>query len=784
MWILENDGDAFEGKKLWLRPGKKFLFGRTKVEGRQYAIVDKTISRKHLTVEVDPVGPDDCKDSSRRSRVILEDLATKIGTLVNDEQIRGTRCELRSEHNVIRMGRYEFLFRITWQPVALTFSFTGKQVKADPFTRLYQVLGPLDIKVLFDYERKSTTHVVAGKRNTSKGLQALINGKHIVTDTFWEAILQAANAQDVQSPSPLEIDFESTFPDALEYLPPRGKEPTDCSPEAYAPNGARQDMFDGYTYVFYEQSQFDTLLAPITEGRGKALLHLVVPNESTVKDFVRFVKDVANEKGDREFEDGSAGKGVVVVKFSPVEGPTQPWYENFCREVSLHLDHRLIEQNEFLDAILNVDASVLRKALTFEQSGVVPPPPSLATGAQIQTVQSCHPPAIVAPSQLKSNTDPSKGRPRRAIKRTFKGFDSDDEDIPDLNDMPESMNVTQVAAPIEPQSQGMFVSQDATPMDVNPEPSPTQSTSLKRKTPPLESEPEDIMEAMAPAAAARKRRRQAAEAARKEEGKPTPAPIAIKRPSIPAIKPKRPLKREELDVQQELLRRREKEKELAEAETQALQEQLEGMDIEQIRNLTIIEQIEVVRLAPLRRAYGEDSDRWDDKWNGRKNFKKFRRQGEGGSRITNRVIVPLEEVRKRDYGIGDEYWLEEDRQRTKRRKERYTQGVSQTEPQVPMRAKSRASGRILVEEEAVQNFLPPDASSATQEKETPAIAVRRNDHSKTPDKSSRNKRPASTTLTKAAPAKKLRQGLRKPDSDEDDDNESEDELKFRFRRKK
>lgn len=50
MWILENDGDAFQGKlrmgshedsllkvclgkKLWLRPGKKFLFGRTKVEG-------------------------------------------------------------------------------------------------------------------------------------------------------------------------------------------------------------------------------------------------------------------------------------------------------------------------------------------------------------------------------------------------------------------------------------------------------------------------------------------------------------------------------------------------------------------------------------------------------------------------------------------------------------------------------------------------------------------------------------------------------------------------------
>jgi hypothetical protein len=51
MWVLESEGDVLrgkilhelsvtsdhadeiEGKKLWLRPGKKFLFGRTKAEG-------------------------------------------------------------------------------------------------------------------------------------------------------------------------------------------------------------------------------------------------------------------------------------------------------------------------------------------------------------------------------------------------------------------------------------------------------------------------------------------------------------------------------------------------------------------------------------------------------------------------------------------------------------------------------------------------------------------------------------------------------------------------------
>lgn len=136
-------------------------------------------------------------------------------------------------------------------------------------------------------------------------------------------------------------------------------------------------MFEGYTYIFYDQSQFNNLLAPITEGRGKALIRQVIPNETTVNEFVGYVKGVAGEKGLGEFEDGSEGKGVVVVKYSPAKSMTSPWYEKFCQEVAMHLDHRLIEQNEFLDAILNNDASVLRRPLPYEQqSGTMAPPPS------------------------------------------------------------------------------------------------------------------------------------------------------------------------------------------------------------------------------------------------------------------------------------------------------------------------------------------------------------------------------------------------------------------------
>lgn len=271
-------------------------------------------------------------------------------------------------------------YSFTWAPVTFTFSFTTKEAKADPYSALYKLLGPLDIKVLVDYERGKTTHLVAKKRNTSKGLQALIDGKYIVhNDSFVKAVAAAttSHSEDGESAvaqSPLEQDWDKNFPNPLDYLPPRGEEPTQRESSAYAPNPDRQEIFDGYTFIFYERRQFESLLRPITEGRGKALLRDVVPDQTEVNDFVGYVKSVAGEKGLGEFEDGSEGKGVVVVRFNPVKGAGSAWFSTFNRQVSLHLDHRLIEQNEFLDAILGNDASILRRPLELELPGVVAPP--------------------------------------------------------------------------------------------------------------------------------------------------------------------------------------------------------------------------------------------------------------------------------------------------------------------------------------------------------------------------------------------------------------------------
>lgn len=196
------------------------------------------------------------------------------------------------------------------------------------------------------------------------------------SERYIDALVKATSSEE--GPSVLELDFDGSFPKELEYLPPKGDEPTSREGSSYAPDPARKGMFEGYTFVFYEQRQFKTLMAPITQGGGKALCHPVIPGETEVLDFVLYVKNVAGEKGVGSFDDGSEGKGVVVVRFNPAKGEGVDWFKNFNQEVSLQLDQRFIEQNEFLDAILGTNASVLRRPLdVVDDSGAGGSPPSL-----------------------------------------------------------------------------------------------------------------------------------------------------------------------------------------------------------------------------------------------------------------------------------------------------------------------------------------------------------------------------------------------------------------------
>jgi nibrin len=421
-----------------------------------------------------------------------------------------------------------------------------------------------------------------------------------------------------------------------------------------------------------------------------------------------------------------------------------------------------------------------------------------------QTLQSPEPVQAPVPSNMAPPEPPRRGRPRRTVASRFKGFDDDDDFETPMSSVAESM-VVDTAQMVESQSQGLFVSQDPD-SDVHRElPQPPERPTRSSRKRPAPIEEEDIMESMAPAAAGLKRRRLAEETARKRRGESTPPP-----PPVPKEKPlvateSRKKVKPEIDVMEVARQQREKAEALAKAEREALVRDLDGMDIEAIRDLAIIEEMEVKRAKPPPRtaARADESERWDDKWNGRKNFKKFRRRGvEGGNeRGMNKVIVALEEVKRKDFGIGDDYWLEggEDSQRRKRKgKGKETQDAiqpqSQSQPQSKNMGKSWAAERaseILaseVEDDLNHAEEPHAASSDVEVLELPPKPAARPQRSqKMSDKTimsqnlpTSNKRPAVTASTKPAPAKKSRQTLiRKEESDDSDD----DGLRFKFKRK-
>lgn len=517
--------------------------------------------------------------------------------------------------------------RIQWQPAVLSFSFSSKEINKNTLARFRSRLEGLDIKTIEDYLVNVTTHVVQTKRNTAKGLQALVNGKYIVDYSFIDALDYASTPSDLEnleSLSPLEDDFDAAWPDAREYLPPPGKESFNGPDESFAPNPDRLHLFDDFTFIFCDKSQHQILAEPITNGHGKALYFEVKEGSTTAEMIVQFMKNAAGQKGVgfERVEDG----GVVLVRFRSKTGK-EDWVLQLLDEVALATDQRVIQQNEFLNAILENDVSILCRRLPQE---LVPdptppeltlPPTSVRPSSEdVQVVADSHPSEDVSQPPKKA-----KGSRVRKYVSKMKTFD----DGFDINSIP--AYAPDVEESIE----------DLPPMSIDA-PSENQSQHLDSI-----QEEEDVVSSLLPGANAMKRRRAETSQRRLEDSNTRP-----KQEEVPRTK------RQKLDVLEAARQHREAEEDAAhqrrQQEDELLQTSLRDVDVEKLKGLAIVEEMEL----PVKPA--DDSNcRWDERWNGRKNFKKFRRKGESNQqrRRIQTVMVPLEEVARKDFGIGDHYWV-------------------------------------------------------------------------------------------------------------------------------
>ena len=624
---------------------------------------------------------------SARSEITLKDEDTKFKTEIDGVKIKNESKVLRNDEHVFKLGNLEYTFRIKWQPVVFTFSLSSKEMKKgnDPLNSYRIRLEELDVKVTIDYIIGQTTHVVAGKRNTAKGLQALINAKYIVSETFIDALVYAttpSNLDEAESLSPLEEDFEGNWPDEKRHLPAKSKEPSERPAEDFAPNAERGNVFEGYTFIFCDPTQFDALHNPIANGGGKALEFKLRPGMTSVEEIVRFVKNAAGEKGLGEFEDGSEGKGVVVIKFRGSKG-FEDWAVDLDREVAQALDLRLIEQSEFLDAILANDASILRRPLL---------PVDVDSAAAFGATPNVPAKEIGDDPQPEVSQTPIKRRPRGKIVSRFKGFDDDDDDGTSVLSYPRlAFAPSQPAGSLPSNSRSQrhgpsFANGNEMDVDSQAQANGHKAQSNLRKRPvPISDidDDEDLVDKLLPAATAMKRRKLEDEA-NGVAVHDTLQGMSQAQQKVGKARTAKPL-RKEVNIKDFVRERREAEEAAAREDERTLRETLEGMTVEEMKNLAVVEKMEVPeRQSPRRRTKGETSQRWDERWNGRKNFKKFCRTGDRTQTVRRgpSVIVPLEEVKTKDFGIGKAYWQDEnEKAKSQRRKEKKSQSYSQAQLQ-------------------------------------------------------------------------------------------------------
>ena len=785
------------GKRLWLKPGQRYLFGRVKKDGVRFLIEHKSISRKHFVIEVDKVKDGDAAHIHVRSKVTITDLNSKGGTHLDGQTLKDTSQELTKAEHSVKPGSYPTPLRLIWKPVVLTFSFPPKEEKnKDPLKPKRDRLEQLDIKTVAEYITKSTSHVVASKRNTVKGLLALISGQYIVDDPFIDALVYVATPADLgeeENLSPLEQDFDAAWPTETDFLPKAGKEPTIRPDESYAPNPSLEGIFEGYTFVFVDQSQFDLLSPVINAGHGKALLFNVAMGQTTVDEAILYMRNAAGEKGFGDSVDDTENGGVVMVRFHKVEGRWKTWFTELLNGVSYALDQRSIDQAQFIDAILANDATLLRQSLEFASTveGKVPPPPTAASFTTLHPPLPSSPPrqtipiradpivevqvpssppevSVMARDAAPATQEPLKKRSRLrgpAFKR--KAFDDEfDPDSVTAFDTYDDGPPQDVAS----RSQASSVADSRFEQRAAVKEEPEISRKRRHSTPGSEDE-EDMVDELLPAATAMKRRKLEIE---RQNG--ISKATAKNQPQVQVTKPKR--EKKEIDVREAAKQQREAEEEAERKERERLD--ADAGEVEHVKpaNVVVIEKFELpVRAYKPRSENRENSDRWDPAWNGRKNFKGFRRQGDKRPKV-QKVIVPLVEAKGQSYGIGEQYW---DHSHEKESKSKKKHTVLHTQSQSQPRSRKQTQTQTQEEDE----HASPNTMRLQQEAEdiVGPIDVETPRRTRLADKKQSqnvrsNKRPASGVGLAAV--KKQKTIPTKPASD---DSDSDSNLKFRFGRR-
>jgi len=395
-----------------------------------------------------------------------------------------------------------------------------------------------------------------------------------------------------------------------------------------------------------------------------------------------------------------------------------------------------------------------------------------------------------------------KGRSQAQSK--FKGFTVDSDDSDDGKNATSANTQQQGAAA---QSQGMFMTQQSD-VAMNQVPGPTSIVSQRKRPAP---EPErELMDSVAPTVARFKRQRletgqdhPAVEKSPSPEPEP-PAPAPAKRGRAAAAAGKKPGRKGNKGTEDsgdeflnQLVQTGQEEEANRQAEDELVRKQLfeNEIDFGTIREATAVQTV-AIRRRPVQVAAEHGEARWDDRWNGLKNFKKFRSQADKDApraRVQPKKIISLEPVRPKEYGLSDDYWLQDDDKRSKKGRSGNTQTQTTQDKVSQRRAKqsqlqqqqqvvvSDSDHEVLDDDDDdaslpdVMDAPPPPAPQARSRKGK--VAERASQQAT--QKTTRAKRAAVASPAAEKPAKRSRIAQASEDDDSEDGG-----IGFRFGKRK
>ncbi|KAF2741448.1 hypothetical protein EJ04DRAFT_547794 [Polyplosphaeria fusca] len=780
MWFLEHES-LFEGKRMWLKPGSQHLYGRTKARegdgGNSVFIDSKSVSRQHMMLKVAQVQSGDGTKLHTRSHVEITDLSGRSGTFVGDHKLLnkdgdGGKLTLDNKKTSyeIKLGNSYPPFTLKWQP--MVFTYASKENKEGKIRTAK--LHALDIKTTSDFVYGQTTHVVSQKRNLPKVLQGLVCGTHIATEEFLDRIVKVATSAcdaETYSPSKLEQEFDTWWPNESGFVPPVGPEPVPRPEQMLRPDPSRSEIFSGLSFVFLDENQYNNLQGVITGGTGKALLYNVQPGTTTMDEYVDFVKSVAGGKKTSKADTGRLP--VVTIRLASYPPDMEEWATNFVNGVDLTLNQRSILQNEFLDAIVTNDTSPLQKPPPEIEisSTALPESTDVAPSGSIQKSPpslGATPSSTVEPAM---KDEPSKTIPRKrplrrgATASRFTAFD-------DFEPPPKSRKIAS-ETPIEDIQESIPV--QASDVDVESG-FGTHSSRQHRPSPQESVEETDQMDKLFPAAAALRQARLASHgpSASVEPETQTNTTKAKSKGAQMLEKLQKNAKKadKEINVREQTRQRIVEAERQRQEDEERLRELLEDVEISSIRGLALIEDMEVRQRSSRSNVQPQASDeRWNPEWNGRKNFKKFKRRGAERGPQAHKVIVTLEETpAKQGISFGNAFSVEdthkprskEDERRLKRRQGRGAKDDdSELEPGFTRRPKNKQREVINVED----SELDEDVMEVTQPGKGTAGTERVEETQVGDTQIQQGRKRPSTSVAAGQPASKRRTAQRDDDSD-------------------